>query len=60
MVTDRPDELRAIMHDNGTFIQLAPLGSSTSLITIFGEHRVNIQRTIRSIMLLVSFPGHYS
>jgi hypothetical protein len=41
------------MHDNATFIQLPPLGSSTSLITVFGDHRVNIQRTIRSIMQLV-------
>jgi hypothetical protein len=55
MVIDRADELRSIMHDNATYIQLPPLGSSTSLITVFGDHRVNIQRTIRSIMQLV---GH--
>jgi hypothetical protein len=54
MVIDRSDELRAMMHDNATFIQLPPLGSSTSLLTVFGDHRVNIQRTVRSIMQLVS------
>ena len=53
MVTDRAEDLKAIMHDNATFIQFPPLGSSTSLITVFGDHRVNIQRTIRSIMELV-------
>jgi hypothetical protein len=53
MMTERADELKAIMHDNGTFIQLPPLGSSTSLITIFGDNRVSVQRTIRAIMQLV-------
>ena len=53
MVTERAEDLKALMHDNATFIQFPPLGSSTSLITIFGDHRVNIQRTIRAIMQLV-------
>ncbi|KAJ7597282.1 cytoplasmic protein [Mycena floridula] len=52
MVTDRADDLKSIMSDNATFIQFPALGSSTSLITVYGDHRVNIQRTIRSIMLL--------
>ncbi|KAJ7107666.1 cytoplasmic protein [Mycena crocata] len=52
MVTDRADDLKSIVSDNATFIQFPPLGSSTSLITVYGDHRVNIQRTIRSIMVL--------
>ncbi|PFH50739.1 hypothetical protein AMATHDRAFT_60568 [Amanita thiersii Skay4041] len=52
MVTDRGDDLKQIMSDNSTFIQFPPLGSSTSLITVYGDNRVNIQRTIRSIMQL--------
>ncbi|KII93438.1 hypothetical protein PLICRDRAFT_99898 [Plicaturopsis crispa FD-325 SS-3] len=52
MVTDRAEDLKSIMSDNATFIQLPPLGSSTSLITVYGDHRVNIQRTVRSIMQL--------
>ncbi|KAJ3508062.1 hypothetical protein NLJ89_g5961 [Agrocybe chaxingu] len=52
MVTDRGEDLKTIMSDNATFIQFPPLGSSTSLITVYGDHRVNIQRTIRSIMQL--------
>lgn len=54
MVTDRAEDLKSIMSDNATFIQFPPIGSSTSLITIYGDHRVSIQRTIRSIMQLVS------
>ena len=53
MVTERAEDLKALMHDNATYIQFPPLGSSTSLITILGDHRVNIQRTIRAIMQLV-------
>jgi hypothetical protein len=41
------------MSDNATFVQFPPIGSSASLITVFGDHRVNVQRTIRSIMQLV-------
>lgn len=52
MVTDRQEDLRTIMSDNVTFIQFPPLGSSTSLITVYGDNRINIQRTIRSIMQL--------
>jgi hypothetical protein len=54
MVTERAEDLKSIMSDNATFIQFPPIGSSTSLITIYGDHRVSIQRTIRSIMQLVS------
>ncbi|THH02477.1 hypothetical protein EW026_g398 [Hermanssonia centrifuga] len=52
MVTERAEDLKALMHDNATFIQFPPIGSSTSLITVFGDHRVNIQRTVRAIMQL--------
>lgn len=52
MVLDRTDDLKTIMSDNATFIQFPPIGSSTSLITVYGDHLVNVQRTIRSIMQL--------
>ncbi|OBZ78843.1 Meiotically up-regulated gene 60 protein [Grifola frondosa] len=52
MVTERADDLKALMHDNATFIQFPPIGSPTSLITVLGDNRVNVQRTIRSIMQL--------
>ncbi|THH21564.1 hypothetical protein EW146_g36 [Bondarzewia mesenterica] len=52
MVTEHADDLKSIMNDNATFIHFPPIGSSTSLITVYGDHRVNIQRTIRSVMQL--------
>ncbi|KAH9921957.1 uncharacterized protein BXZ73DRAFT_91658 [Epithele typhae] len=52
MVTERAEDLKTLMHDNATFIQFPPIGSSTSLITVIGDNRVNVQRTIRSIMQL--------
>ncbi|KAG0697160.1 cytoplasmic protein [Suillus ampliporus] len=52
MVLDRTEDLKSIMSDNATFVQFPPIGSSASLITVFGDHRVNVQRTIRSIMQL--------
>lgn len=59
MVTNRAEDLKAVMHDNATFIHFPPIGSSTSMITVYGDHRVNIQRTIRSVMQLVGniFPS---
>ena len=41
------------MNDNGTFINLPPIGSQASLISVYGDHRVNIERSIRSVMQLV-------
>ncbi|KAF4612187.1 hypothetical protein D9613_004566 [Agrocybe pediades] len=52
MITDRAENLISIMSGNATFIQFPPRGSSTSLITVYGDHGVTIQRTIRSILQL--------
>jgi hypothetical protein len=52
MVLDRAEDLKSVMSDNATFIQFPPIGSSTSLITVYGDHRVNVQRTIRGVMQL--------
>lgn len=53
MVLDHAEDLKSVMSDNATFIQFPPIGSSTSLVTVYGDHRVNVQRTIRGIMQLV-------
>jgi len=53
LVSDRVDDLIAIMNDNATFVRFPTLGSSTSIITVYGDHAVNVSRTIRSIMQLV-------
>lgn len=54
LLTERLDEIRTIMNDNGTYIQMPSVGSQASLITVFGDHRTNIERSIRQIMALVS------
>ncbi|KAL7422885.1 hypothetical protein Q5752_002182 [Cryptotrichosporon argae] len=53
LLTERLDEVRTILYDNGTYMQAPPVGSSKSLIKVFGDHRVNLERTIRAIMALV-------
>ncbi len=53
MLTERLEELRSIMIDNGT--PLSPshcLAARPASSRCFGDHRVNIERTIRSIMQL--------
>jgi hypothetical protein len=55
MLTDRLEEIKQVMNDNGTFINFPVIGSQASLISIYGDHRVHIERTIRSVMQLVSF-----
>ncbi|KAM0789310.1 hypothetical protein ACM66B_000148 [Microbotryomycetes sp. NB124-2] len=50
MLQDRLEELRQIMNDNGTFVNFPALGSQASLISVYGDHRVHIERTIRAIM----------
>ncbi|KZW02016.1 hypothetical protein EXIGLDRAFT_637795 [Exidia glandulosa HHB12029] len=52
MLTERAEDLRTFMIDNGTFISFPPVGSQTSQITVYGDHRVNINRTLRQIMQL--------
>ncbi|KAI0034911.1 cytoplasmic protein [Vararia minispora EC-137] len=52
MVLNRGDDLKTVMNDNATFISFPLIGSSASLITVFGDNRVGVQRTIRSIMQL--------
>ncbi|PWN35004.1 uncharacterized protein FA14DRAFT_160354 [Meira miltonrushii] len=52
LLTDRLEDLRSIMQDNATFIGFPMLGSQASLLTIYGDNRVSIERTIRSVMQL--------
>ena len=54
MLIFRMDELKAIMREQGTFIFFPTLGSSTSLITVFGDSRLTIERTIKAVMALAA------
>jgi len=55
MLISKRDALKKIMQDNATFIEFPPIGSSDDTIFVYGDERVFVERTIRSIMLLVSF-----
>ncbi len=55
MFTDRMDDLKSIMNDNATFLNVPRIGSLNSLITVYGDNKVNIQRTIRTVMQLVRY-----
>ncbi|CAO1633310.1 unnamed protein product [Jaminaea pallidilutea] len=52
MLADHLEDLRQIMIDNGTFIGLPALGSQSSVLTVFGDNRVSIERTTRTLMAL--------
>ena len=53
MLIERSEDIRTIMNDNGTFIAFPPVGSQTSQIVVYGDNRVNVNRTLRMIMQLV-------
>jgi len=55
MLLNHRDKLRSIMTDNATFIAFPPLGASHPIIFVYGESRVNVERTIRTVMQLVSY-----
>ncbi|KAF9580306.1 hypothetical protein BGW38_003098, partial [Lunasporangiospora selenospora] len=52
MVMNHREELRTIMTNNASFISFPPLGASQPVITVYGESRVNVERTIRTVMQL--------
>lgn len=55
LLQDKVEEIKNVMFDNGTFINFPMVGSQASLISVYGDHRVNIERTLRAIMNLVSW-----
>ncbi|KAG0243276.1 hypothetical protein BGW41_002461 [Actinomortierella wolfii] len=54
MLLNHREKLRSIMIDNATFIAFPPLGASHPIIFTYGENRVNVERTIRTVMQLAS------
>jgi len=59
MLISKREALKKIMQDNATFIEFPPIGSSNDTIFVYGDERVFVERTIRSIMLLVSIVSLY-
>ncbi|CAO1638004.1 unnamed protein product [Parajaminaea phylloscopi] len=52
LLNEHLDDLRQIMVDNGTYVGLPALGSQSSVVSVYGDNRVNIERSIRTIMAL--------
>lgn len=52
LLMEKLSQLQEIMYDNGTFINFPPIGSQVSVLSVYGDHRVHIERTIRSLMQL--------
>ncbi|OUM63608.1 hypothetical protein PIROE2DRAFT_61186 [Piromyces sp. E2] len=52
MLISKREALKKIMQDNATFIEFPSIGSSNDTIFVYGDERVFVERTIRSIMLL--------
>lgn len=57
MLLERMDDLKSIVMDNGSFINFPAIGSQSSILTVYGDNRVSIERTIRAVMALAS--QHY-
>ncbi|KAI9188715.1 hypothetical protein H9P43_000136 [Blastocladiella emersonii ATCC 22665] len=49
MLTHRKDLVLRLMYDNGTFVAFPPLGSGETLITVYGDNPIYINRTLESI-----------
>lgn len=54
MLLNHREKLRNIMTDNATFIAFPPLGATHPTISVYGDSSVNVERTIRTVMQLVS------
>ncbi|KAI9217694.1 hypothetical protein BC828DRAFT_408264 [Blastocladiella britannica] len=52
MLTHRKDLIMRFMYDNGTFVALPPLGSGHTLVTVYGDNMVSINRTLESVARL--------
>ncbi|KAK3828804.1 MAG: hypothetical protein J3Q66DRAFT_275679 [Benniella sp.] len=54
MLLNHRDKLRSIMIDNACYIAFPPLGASHPVICVYGDSKVNVERTIRTVMQLSS------
>ncbi|KAL1923705.1 uncharacterized protein VTP21DRAFT_8685 [Calcarisporiella thermophila] len=46
------ENLKKIMYDNGSYVAFPTLGSQGGVLSVYGENRVNVERTIRMVMQL--------
>lgn len=51
LVTDRLDDLKQIMFNTATYLDIPALGSG--MVYVYGDVRQNIQKAIKAVLLLV-------
>lgn len=54
LLQERLEALRLLMLDNGTYLELPVIGSQQGAITVSGTSRVDVERSLRTLMQLVS------
>ena len=57
ILSERTADLLRIMRENATFIKLPDIGSNASVISVLGDRRSTIERTLRDVALLVNCPS---
>ncbi|KAJ1551723.1 hypothetical protein HK096_003315 [Nowakowskiella sp. JEL0078] len=53
LLSTKQDVLKKVIFDNGTFLLLPSFGSDSNILGIMGVDRVHIERTSRSLMILI-------
>ncbi|WFD43168.1 hypothetical protein MPSI1_001821 [Malassezia psittaci] len=54
LLQERLDAVRSLMLDNSTYLELPTIGSQQNSLTVCGTSRVDVERSIRTLMQLVS------
>ncbi|SHO77331.1 Similar to S.cerevisiae protein YLL032C (Protein of unknown function) [Malassezia sympodialis ATCC 42132] len=54
LLQERLEALRELMLDNSTYLEFPPMGSQQSQVSVYGASRVDVERSIRILMQLVS------
>lgn len=57
IILERLDKVRRIIENNGSYILLPPLGHQRGLVRVQGTDVLNVERTVRELMSLVSVPA---
>jgi hypothetical protein len=54
ILLDRLDKVRKVMESNGSYVLFPQLGSQRGIVRVQGTEVLNVERTVREIMALVS------
>lgn len=54
LLLERREDLRALMYDNSSYLELPAIGRQDSRVAIYGLSRVDVERSVRTLMQLVA------